>query len=222
MPQAQAQPKNFSQPEQAKAEGGKTKAEKKAEKPAKAEKKHEPAPEAADEGDENDEVYANEPKEKDPFAEMPKPSFNMDEFKRVYSNEDTLTKALPYFWENFDKQNMSIWFCEYKYPEQLKQVFMSCNLVAGFFQRLEKLRKNAFGSMCVFGEDHNNVIAGIWFWRGQELAFQLSPDWQVDYESYAWKRLTVDDEETKKLVKQYFVWEGEHNGKKFNQGKIYK
>ena len=222
VPQTQGQPKNFSQPAQATASGEKTKAEKKAEKPAKAEKKPEPAPEAADEGDENEEIYANEPKQKDPFAEMPKSTFNMDEFKRVYSNEDTDTKALPYFWQNFDKNNMSIWFCEYKYPEELTQVFMTCNLVSGFFQRLDKLRKNAFGSMCVFGENNNNTIAGVWFWRGQELAFQLSPDWQVDYDSYSWKRLAVDDEETKNLVNQYFAWRGEHNGKQFNQGKIFK
>ena len=221
VPQTQAQPKNFSQPAQAQADGGKAKTEKKAEKPPKTEKKPEPAPEAAEE-DENEEIYADEPKQKDPFAEMPKSTFNMDEFKRVYSNQDTATKALPYFWQNFDKEHMSIWFCEYKYPDQLTQVFMSCNLILGFFQRLDKLRKNAFGSMCVFGENNNNTIAGIWFWRGDELAFELAPDWQVDYESYSWKRLNADDEETKKLVNQYFLWEGEHNGKKFNQGKIYK
>ena len=42
---------------------------------------------------------------------------SLDEFKRVYSNEDIKTKAIPYFWENFDKENFSIWMCEYQYPE---------------------------------------------------------------------------------------------------------
>lgn len=227
IPQTHPQPKNLSQANDAHAEGAKEKTEKKAakkaEKPAKAEKKPEPTAAAAvDDADEIDEIYANEPKDKDPFADMPKPSFNMDEFKRVYSNEDTAEKALPYFWQNFDKEHMSIWFCEYKYPEDLTQVFMTCNLVAGFFQRLDKLRKNAFGSMCVFGENNKNTIAGIWFWRGHELAFELSTDWKVDYESFSWKRLPADDENTKKLVNQYLLWEGEHNGKKFNQGKIFK
>jgi len=91
---------------------------------------------------------------------------------------------------------------------------MTCNLVSGFFQRLDKLRKNAFGSMCVFGENNNNTITGIWVWRGQQLAFELSTDWQVDYESYKWTKLSPDDEKTKQLVNQYFLWEGEHNGKK--------
>lgn len=58
-------------------------------------------------------------------------TFVMDEFKRVYSNEDTATKAIPYFWEHFDKENYSIWYCEYKYPQELTLVFMSCNLITG-------------------------------------------------------------------------------------------
>jgi elongation factor 1-gamma len=89
-------------------------------------------------------------------------------------------------------------------------------------QRLDKMRKNAFGSMILFGEDNNSTISGIWVWKGHELAFPLSPDWQVDYESYEWKKLNPDDPQTKTLVKEYFSWEGGFGGKKFNQGKIFK
>ncbi|CAF3614083.1 unnamed protein product [Rotaria sordida] len=228
VPQTQPRPKDLSQHSHEHVEEVKSKKEKKStkeeQKPAtKSKEKEQKEDDNTNAGDdETDEVYANEPKQKDPFADMPKPTFNMDEFKRVYSNEDTAEKAIPYFWTNFDKQHCSIWFCEYKYPEDLTQIFMTCNLISGFFQRLDKLRKHAFASMCVFGENNNNTIAGIWIWRGHELAFELSSDWQVDYESYTWKRLSVDDENTKKLVNQYLLWEAEHNGKKFNQGKIFK
>lgn len=51
--------------------------------------------------------------------------------------------------------------------------------VLGMFQRLEKLKKNAFASVCLFGTDNNSTISGIWVWRGHELVFKLSPDWQV-------------------------------------------
>lgn len=216
VPQTQPAPKNLSQASgEQKKEKKSAKAEKKPEKPA-------PAAKEEEEGEEPEDEFANEPKQKDPFADMPKPSFNMDEFKRVYSNEDTASKAIPYFWKNFDNEHCSIWFCEYKYPEDLSQVFMTCNLISGFFQRLDKLRKHAFASMCVFGENNNNTIAGIWIWRGHELAFELSSDWKVDYESYSWKRLSIDDETTKNLINQYLLWEVEFNGKKFNQGKIFK
>lgn len=54
----------------------------------------------------------------------------MDDFKRCYSNEDE-SKSIPYFWEKFDPENYSIWYAEYKYPEELAKVFMSCNLITG-------------------------------------------------------------------------------------------
>lgn len=58
-------------------------------------------------------------------------SFDFDAFKRCYSNNDTIPVALPYFWEKFDKESMSIWRCVYKYPEDLALIFMTCNLVGG-------------------------------------------------------------------------------------------
>lgn len=184
-------------------------------------KKEKEAPKK-EELDPAEEALAAEPKKKDPFDDFPKPKFNWDEFKRVYSNEDTESKAIPYFWDNFEPDTMSIWHCEYKYPKELTLVFMSCNLIGGMMQRLDKMRKNSFGSMCLFGENNNSTISGIWFWRSQELAFKLSPDWQVDFESYDWKKLDPNDAKTKTLVKEYFMQEGTFDGKSFNQGKIFK
>ena len=57
----------------------------------------------------------------------------MDEFKREYSNKDTATVALPYFWSHFEKEFYSLWYCEYKYASELTQVFMSSNLIGGLF-----------------------------------------------------------------------------------------
>ena len=212
---AEHQPKKEKQPK----EERKPKEEKK-----QTEKKEEKKPEPEEELDECEQALAAEPKSKDPFAHLPKSSFVMDEFKRKYSNEDTLTVALPHFWEHFDKDGWSIWYAEYRFPEELTQTFMSCNLITGMFQRLDKLRKNAFASVILFGTNNASSISGIWVFRGQELAFPLSPDWQVDYESYTWRKLDPDSEECKTLVKEYFLWEGEfkHVGKAFNQGKIFK
>jgi elongation factor 1-gamma len=129
---------------------------------------------------------------------------------------------VPYFWEKFDKEAYSIWFCEYKFPKELSLVYMSCNLIGGMFQRLDGMRKNAFGSMCLFGEDNDSTISGVWVWRGQDLAFTLSEDLQVDYESYDWRKMDPSSDADKKLVEEYFKWEGNFGGKKFNQGKIFK
>ncbi|OQR77597.1 elongation factor 1-gamma-like [Tropilaelaps mercedesae] len=196
----------------AKKDKGNKKEEKK-EKPASAKKK--PANDS-----EPDEPIAAPPK-KDPFDQFPKGSFVMEDFKRYYSNEDT-AKSIPYFWDKFDPDHYSIWYCEYKYPEDLTQVFMSCNLISGMFQRLDTMRKNAFGSVCLFGEDNCSTISGIWVWPGPELAFTLNENWQIDYESYMWKKLDPKDPTTKTMVNEYLAWEGQFGGKKFNQGKIFK
>lgn len=93
----------------------------------KKEAKKENAPKAkkeqpAEELDAAEAALAAEPKSSNPFDSMPKGSFDFDDFKRFYSNEDE-AKSIPYFWEKFDPQNYSIWFCEYKYPEELTKVY---------------------------------------------------------------------------------------------------
>merc|ERR1712137_287812 len=161
-------------------------------------------------------------KEKDPFAALPAGSWVMDDFKRFYSNIDE-DKSIPYFWEKFDAENYSIWFCEYLYPEELQMTFMSSNLVGGMMQRLDKLRKYAFGSVCVFGENNDSTISGVWAWRGQDLAFEKSEDLQIDYSSYKWTKMDPKSAETKAKVEQYFKWEGtDSKGRKFCDGKIFK
>lgn len=162
-------------------------------------------------------------KPKDPFAVLPPTTFDFDDYKRKYSNNPP-EDYLPYFWEKFDQENCSIWTCEYKFANELGLAFMSSNLVRGALQRLDKARKQSFGSMIVFGEDNNNTIAGLWVWRGQDLMFKLSEDWQVDYESFDWKKLDPKSDETKKLVELFFKQaEGsEYKGKKLNDGKIFK
>jgi len=148
-------------------------------------------------------------KEKDPFAGFPKSDFILDEFKRVYSNEDIKTQAIPYFWNNFDANNFSIWLCEYKYPEDLGLMFQSENLITGMFQRLDKLNKNAFASVGVFGKSRDAQIQGLWVWRGKDLVFSLSDNWQVDYESYDWHLLDPKSDQTKALVEAFLLHEEE-------------
>lgn len=79
----------------------------------------------------------------------------------------------------------------FRFTDELAKIFMTCNLVGGMFQRLEKLRKNAFASMCVFGTDNANTISGIWVWRGHELAFPVSTIVSIllNRHEYQWRDL---------------------------------
>lgn len=114
--------------------GGKKKdAKKDAKKEAKKETKKEEkkaAPKKEEMDDAGDDELSLAPKPKDPFEKFPKGKFDFDDFKRFYSNND-VDKSIPYFWEKFDKEHYSIWYGEYKFPKELTQIFMSCNLISG-------------------------------------------------------------------------------------------
>jgi len=94
------------------------------------------APKKEVEEDDDDDTPAPEPKAKNPLDDLPKSSFNLEEYKRVYSNKET-PEALTWFHSNFDNDGFSIWRIDFKYPEELTQVFMSSNLIGGLFTRFE-------------------------------------------------------------------------------------
>ena len=172
----------------------------------------------ADAGDQPAETKPAAPK--NPWANAPKPSMDMDAWKRSYSNNE-VDVSWKYFLENFKKDDYSIWAMDYKYNDELTLGFMACNLVSGMFQRLEKLNKHAFGSVLVLGTNNDLKITGVWFWLGHELAFPLSPDWQTDYSCYTWTKLNIDNEEDKKKICDYFSGEGDY-GKPLVEQKIFK
>merc|ERR1712142_1331225 len=81
-------------------------------------------------------------KKSDPWANSPEATFDMDAFKRCYSNEKDDDKILAYFYEHFPSDTYSVWQGNYKYNDELTMSFMASNMVGGMFQRVEKLRKH--------------------------------------------------------------------------------
>ena len=67
--------------------------------PPKAEKK----PKAKEEEEEEEELVPAEPKVKNPLDDLPKSNFNLEEWKRVYSNRDTRGAggALEWFYQKY-------------------------------------------------------------------------------------------------------------------------
>jgi len=194
--------------------------------PAKKEEKPKEAPKKAekpkkDDEEEEDEYADKEDKKPNVLDSLPPSKFIMDEWKRQYSNNDTRPVAMPWFWQNLDKEGYSIWFCDYKYNDECEKVFMTCNLLGGWIQRLDKVRKYAFGSLCIFGQEPKLQVAGCWLFRGQEIPQEMKET--DDYEHYNWKKADVNDQTTKALVEDFFAWDGNFGGRPaFNQGKIFK
>jgi elongation factor 1-gamma len=160
------------------------------------------------------------PKPKNPLDLLPPTNFNLEDWKRFYSNNETRPTAIDYFWKNFDRQGYSIWWINYRYNDELAKIFMTCNLVTGLFARMDHMRKYTFGSFLIFGEDDKNEISGALVFRGQEIPPEIKA--VGDYESYEWTRMNLDDPKEVELFNDYLAWDGDLNGKVVNQGKAFK
>ncbi|ORX53728.1 EF1G-domain-containing protein [Piromyces finnis] len=145
-------------------------------------------------------------KKKNPMDLLPKSSFNLEDWKRFYSNNDTKPNAVDYFWKNYDAEGYSMWRVDYKYNDELTQTFMSCNLIGGFFQRMELLRKYAFGTLIVTGENNNNQISGYFIIRGSEIPEILID--VPDYPSFTFTKVDSNDAKVKAEYEDYIAWEG--------------
>jgi elongation factor 1-gamma len=200
--------------------------EKKETKPAppaapKAEKK--PKAKAAEEDDDDDEpLVPEEPKAKNPLDSLPKSTFNLEDWKRTYSNKETrgADGAIEWFYKNFDSEGFSIWRVDFKYNEELTLTFMSSNQISGFFNRLEASRKYLFGSVGVLGANNASVISGVLILRGQEAkpVVEVAPD----FESYTYKKLDIANADDKSFFEAALAWDLEIGDKKWADGKNFK
>ncbi|KAI9679076.1 MAG: hypothetical protein M1829_001746 [Trizodia sp. TS-e1964] len=165
-----------------------------------------PQPKAKEADDDEEEETKPEPKAKHPLEALPKPTLVLDDWKRKISNEDARSIALPWFWENYKPDEYSLWRVDYKYPDELALVFMSSNLVNGFFNRLEASRKFIFGALTVYlADDKTSYISGAFVIRGQdaEPAFDVAPD----FESYEFTKLDHTKKEDREFVDDQWSWD---------------
>jgi len=201
-----------------KAQEPKKEEEKPKEKPKEQPKKAEKKPEKKEEAEEEDEDKPKEDKKpKNPLDLLPPGKFTMDEWKRIYSNEDTVKVAIPWFWEHYDTEGYSYWFAKYKYEHNEPQMFMVANSLSGWIQRLDPLRKYGFGSLCIFSMNRPYEVETFWMFRGKEIPKEMRDC--DDSELYDWVR--VEDKDKEK-VNAFLAWEGDFGGRVFNQGKIFK
>ncbi|KAK9095912.1 hypothetical protein Sjap_021409 [Stephania japonica] len=150
-----------------------------------------------------DEEEAPKPKPKNPLDLLPPSKMILDEWKRLYSNTKTNFRevAIKGFWDMYDPEGYSLWFCNYKYNDENTVSFVTLNKVSGFLQRMDLARKYAFGKMLVIGQEGPFKVKGLWLFRGQEIP-QFVIDECYDMELYDWKKVDLSDEDQKERVNQ--------------------
>lgn len=98
------------------------------------------------------------PKAKHPLESLPKPTMILDDWKRKYSNEDTRSAAMPWFWENYNPEEYSLWKLDFKYNDELKMTFMSNNLIGTFSLWLPLVVSSFFILFPIFLSSKSNGI----------------------------------------------------------------
>jgi len=150
--------------------------EKKEEKPKEKKEKAKPKEEEQDALPEGmmDDSPPPAPKEEHIFKIMDKDAkspFVMDTWKKTYSNEDYGT-SMAYLWENMDWEGWSWWRGDYKYNEECKVLFMTSNLIGGFMQRTDEIRKWFFGAHGIRGAEEGTSdmkVTCYYLIRGQSI-----------------------------------------------------
>jgi elongation factor 1-gamma len=151
--------------------------------------------------------------------------FNLDAFKRHYSNDDT-PDAIKWLWENFDANEASFYDAVFNDNADLagNQIFMTCNLINGFWRPLEKLHKTGFASAVILGDKDNQEIHMLWMFKGQDIPEDLTKqELGIPFaERFTMTKLDHTNPDTKKTIEEYLLWSDTIKGKKFLDGKIFK
>jgi len=156
-------------------------------------------------------------------APVEKKKYDLDGWKRLYSNTDDTNTILDQFWADYDPEEWSIWMVDYKNNADYEKKLMASNLIGGWFQRLDGTgtRKIAFGNVHVFGKEPTLEIAGCFLVKGHEIPQEFKD--VADFEQWDWTKADTSDEAVRKIVNDYWRWDGDFGkGRTWAAGKTYK
>merc|ERR1711871_19180 len=164
-------------------------------------------------------------KEEHPFKVMDQTNespFSMDAWKKTYSNCSTWEEGMEFFWNTFDSDGWSIFRGDYKYNDENKILFMTSNLIGGFIQRTEEIRKRLFGTMTIRGvEGESMKITCYYVIRGDSI--QPLIDANDDAAYYNWTKMNLPASDAdKKMLFDYWCSEGPLEGEPCLDSRVYK
>jgi len=164
-------------------------------------------------------------KEDHPFKVMDqtkKSPFVMDSWKKTYSNCNTYEEAMEIFWNTFDPEGWSIFRGDYNYDEESKVLFMTSNLIGGFIQRTDEIRKWLFGTMTIRGEEGKLMkITAYYLIRGDSIEPLIKCN--DDAACYTWTKVNYPfSQEDKSKIFEYWTSETSLEGEPLLDSRVYK
>lgn len=161
-------------------------------------------------------------KPKNPLDDLPKSSMILDNVKRTFSNEP-FPAALKQFWAEWDAEGYVCYTSSYNHNDENTIDFQTSNLVTGYLQRLESLRKYGFGALNIWGiEDSKGpfVVNGSWVFRGSEVPFEFSDC--PDSEYHTLTKIDLSNADQKKQFEDLLGGADEFEGKPLYERKYFK
>lgn len=155
---------------------------------------------------------AEKPKKVDHFKDWKKSDkFNMDDWKTQYANNQ-LADSLKWFDEHWDPEAYAVYHASYKFEKEqdysdYSMEFNATNLVRGFFQRIEGLRKHCHMVFLISEKTAPNGkqyfdMHGCIIQKAQPLCFLYDEMWTSFSESFKWDKIEGGD--VNKYVHSYF------------------
>jgi elongation factor 1-gamma len=181
---------------------------KKEEKPKpKKEEKPKPKEEKEEAADPDEDDTPKEKPSKNALDALPKSPMILDVVKKsFFATKPFNPNFFTEFWPQFDAAGYSIYQCAYKYDKEFAVFFLAGNLLGGFLQRVDKLRKYGFGVMQLCGETEDRApwkLVGCWIFRGQDVPAEMRDC--DDSEHYDWTKLDSSNGGVRERVQQYFI-----------------
>lgn len=154
--------------------------------------------------DGNGEEDAPKKKKTNPLDELPPSKLVLEDFKRAFLNNKDKEDAMKKFWEIYDPEGYSIWWCEYdNLPSECKILFRTSNSKSMFLQKCDAVRKYSFAVHGVYGKEGDYKIRGMWMFRGKEIPQEMKDHDNFEYMHF--RKIDTNDEKDKQLVHDYWT-----------------
>ena len=80
--------------------------------------------------------------------------------KKIYSNTKDKLSVIQQFYDMYDKEGWSVYACSYNYNDDNTILWQTSNLVTGFVQRCDSLRKYAMGTVQILANPGTEESGG--------------------------------------------------------------
>jgi len=142
-------------------------------------------------------------------ASLPPSEMNLETVKKLFWSQKPFYSGFfdEFFGGIFDSEGFSFWIGAYQYNSDNTVYFMTQNLIGGWIQRLDPLRKYGMGAVAITGKDEETApfnITSLWLFRGQIVPAEMM-EAPSDACYYDWTKL--DPTTCRAIVEEYWTSE---------------